>query len=195
MASTSSRSATARSTAGPTSRRSISKDPTSRRRSAPCRGRTKPGPSGEDAQNRWQRHPPRRALQRPRRRHPAGIRGSIDRVPRMCGGHLPRPLVPRPDLHPHPRLRKRFPGPRLSHQGKSGSMKGTGPTTKLHHQPLRARRTNAPPTRPRQTRLDRMCRRAGQRWNQVGWCPMPWLLVPVPQRNIPLVHGRFVCSV
>jgi sulfate-transporting ATPase len=57
------------------------------------------------AHDRRQRAPPRRALERPRRRDPAGAGGRAPRVRGLRPGHLARPLVPRPDLHPHPLLR------------------------------------------------------------------------------------------
>ena len=50
----------------------------------------------------------RRADQRPRRRHAAGARGRAARVRRLRRRHQPRPLVPRPHRHAHPRLRGRF---------------------------------------------------------------------------------------
>ena len=56
-----------------------------------------------------QRAPPRRAHQRPRRRDPARARGRPRRLRRLRRGDLPRPLLPRPHLHPHPRLRGRRP--------------------------------------------------------------------------------------
>ena len=64
-------------------------------RQAPARGRQRP--------------PARRADQRPRRRDPARARGRPRRFRRLRRGHLPRPLLPRPHLHPHPRLRGRRP--------------------------------------------------------------------------------------
>ena len=52
---------------------------------------------------------PRRADERPRRRHAAGARGRAARLRRLRGGDLARPLVPRPDRDPHPPLRRRLP--------------------------------------------------------------------------------------
>ena len=57
-----------------------------------------------------ERDPPRRAHQRPRRRHAPRPRGRPRGVRRLRGGDQPRPLVPRPHRHPHPRLRGRQPG-------------------------------------------------------------------------------------
>ena len=61
---------------------------------------------------RCRRQPPapRRAHQRPRRRHPARARGGAPRVRRLRRRHLPRPLVPGPDRHPRARLRGRLAG-------------------------------------------------------------------------------------
>ncbi len=53
----------------------------------------------------------RRADERPRRRHPPGSRGGAALVRRLRGGDLTRPLVPRSDHDPHPRLRGRLAGP------------------------------------------------------------------------------------
>ena len=57
-----------------------------------------------------QRPAARRADQRPRRRHAARAGGRARRLPGLRRGHQPRPLVPRPDRHPRPRLRGRQPG-------------------------------------------------------------------------------------
>ena len=59
----------------------------------PLRRRAKPRPPGQGAALRRQRTPSRRADQRPGRRYPAGLRGGAARLPRLCGGHQPRPLV------------------------------------------------------------------------------------------------------
>ena len=48
--------------------------------------------------------PPRRTDQRPRRGDPLLIGKCPHQVPRLCRGDLPRPLVPGPNLYPHPRL-------------------------------------------------------------------------------------------
>ncbi len=58
---------------------------------------------------RRQRHPARRADQRPRHRDAAEPGGGARGVRRLRGGDQPRPLVPRPAGHPHPRLRGRQP--------------------------------------------------------------------------------------
>ncbi len=58
-----------------------------------------------------QRPAPRRADQRPRRRHAARARGGPRVVSRLRRRHQPRPLVPGPDRDPHPGLRGRQPGP------------------------------------------------------------------------------------
>ncbi len=73
----------------------------------PVRRGDEPAASGADLEPRRQRPPARRADQRPRRGHAPGARRSVDRVRRMRGRHQPRPLVPRPDRHAHPRLRGR----------------------------------------------------------------------------------------
>jgi hypothetical protein len=54
-----------------------------------------------------QRAAARRADQRPRRRDPARAGRRAGGFRRLRRGHLPRPLLPRPHLHPHPRLRGR----------------------------------------------------------------------------------------
>ncbi len=61
------------------------------------------------------RQPPaaRRADQRPRRRDAGEPGGGARGVPRLLRGHLPRPLVPRPRGHAHPRLGGRRREPRL----------------------------------------------------------------------------------
>ena len=73
-------------------------------------GERKPRAPGQAAAHRRQRAAARRADQRPRRRHPARTRRRAPRVRRLCRGHQPRPLVPRPHRHPHARLRRREPG-------------------------------------------------------------------------------------
>src|SRR3546814_9731356 len=47
---------------------------------------------------------PYTTLFRSRRRDPVLARGRAARLPRLRRGHLARPLVPRPDRDPHPRL-------------------------------------------------------------------------------------------
>ena len=66
------------------------------------RRRAQPAQPGADAEDGRQPPDARRADQRPRRRDPAVPRGRAPGVPRLCRGHLPRPVVPRPDRHPHP---------------------------------------------------------------------------------------------
>jgi ABC-type multidrug transport system ATPase subunit len=60
----------------------------------------------QDAAPRRQRDPARRADQRPRPRHAACARGGDPGIPRLHGGRLPRPLLPRPHLHQDPRPRQ-----------------------------------------------------------------------------------------
>src|SRR5690606_23907613 len=52
----------------------------------------------------------RRAYQRPRRGDAARAGGGAAGLPRLRGGDLARPLVPRPHRHPHPRLRGQLAG-------------------------------------------------------------------------------------
>ena len=75
----------------------------------PVGRRAQPGASGEDAEDRAQRDPARRADQRPRRGHAARAGGCADRVRRLRGDHQPRPLVPRPAGDAHPGVRGRQP--------------------------------------------------------------------------------------
>ena len=75
----------------------------------PLRRRAQPRPPRQAAARRRQRPPARRADQRPRRRDPARARGRPRRLRRLRRGDLPRPLLPRPHLHPHARLRGRRP--------------------------------------------------------------------------------------
>ena len=77
----------------------------------PLGRRAQPRPPGQGAADRRQRPAARRADERPRRRHAARPGGRARRLPGLRRGHQPRPLVPRPDLHPRPRLRGRQPGP------------------------------------------------------------------------------------
>ena len=65
-----------------------------------------PRPPREAAPARLQSAAPRRADQRPRRRHLAGARRSAPRLRRLRRGHLARPLVPRPHRDAHPRVRR-----------------------------------------------------------------------------------------
>ena len=71
---------------------------------------------------RRQRAAARRADQRPRRRHAARPGGRAARLPRLRGGHQPRPLVPRPHRHPRARLRGRL--------ARSAGGRGTSATTR-----------------------------------------------------------------
>ena len=73
------------------------------------RRRAQPRPSRQDAQVRRQRAAARRADQRSRRRHAARAGRGAGGFRRLRRGHQPRPLVPRPHRHPHPRLRGRQP--------------------------------------------------------------------------------------
>ena len=102
-------SAAARSTAGPTWRRSTSRAPTSRRRSA-C------SPAASATACTWPRcsrtggnvllldEPTNDLDVDTLRALEDGARG----LRRLRGGHQPRPLVPRPHRHPHARLRGRL---------------------------------------------------------------------------------------
>ena len=74
------------------------------------RRRAQPRAPRQDAEGGLQRPPPRRADQRPRRRHAPLPRGRPRGLRRLRGGDQPRPVVPRPHRHPHPRLRGRQPG-------------------------------------------------------------------------------------
>ncbi|VTQ13387.1 putative ABC transporter ATP-binding protein [Pseudomonas aeruginosa] len=55
-------------------------------------------------------------VQRPRRGNPACAGGGAAGLPRLRHRDLPRPLVPRPDRHPHPLLRGRWQGDLLRRQ-------------------------------------------------------------------------------
>ena len=83
---------------------------TSRSASGPLGRRAQPRPPGEAAPLGRQRAAPRRADERPRRRHAARARGRATRLRRLRRRDLARPLVPRPRRDPHPRLRGRLPG-------------------------------------------------------------------------------------
>ena len=72
--------------------------------------RAQPSPPRQDAQGGRQRPAARRADQRPRRRNPARARGRAGEFRRLRGGDQPRPLLPRPPRHPHPRVRGRRAG-------------------------------------------------------------------------------------
>jgi ATPase subunit of ABC transporter with duplicated ATPase domains len=73
--------------------------------------RAQPRPPRQAAQERRQPAAARRADQRPRRRHPARhLEDALLDFRRLRGRHQPRPLVPRPHRHPHPRLRGRLEG-------------------------------------------------------------------------------------
>ena len=66
------------------------------------RRRAQPPEPRAHAQGGRQRPAARRADQRPRHRDARLARERAARVPRLRRGHQPRPLVPRPDRHPHP---------------------------------------------------------------------------------------------
>ena len=63
----------------------------------------------QDAEVGRQRHPARRADQRPRHRDAGRAGGRTRELRRLRGDHQPRPHVPRPARHPYPRLRGRQP--------------------------------------------------------------------------------------
>ena len=69
------------------------------------RRRTQPPQSRPDPQAGRQPPAPGRAHQRLGRRDPLLSGERVDPVPRLRRGHHPRPLVPRPSRHAHPRLR------------------------------------------------------------------------------------------
>ena len=106
-------------------------------RRRPLGRRAQPRPPGQGAADGRQRAAARRADQRPRRRHAAGAGGRARGLPRLRRGHQPRPLVPRPDLHPRARLRGRQPGPLV--RGQLHRVRGLPP------QGARRRRRPAPP--------------------------------------------------
>ena len=89
-----------------------------------------PGPPGQAPADRRQRPPARRADQRPRRGHAAGARGRARVVPGLRRRHQPRSLVPRPDRHPHPRVRGRQPGALL--RGQRQRLRGVPPQGARH---------------------------------------------------------------
>ena len=74
------------------------------------RRRTQPPAPGQAAQERRQPAAAGRADQRPRRRHAARARRGAGQLRRLRGRDQPRPLVPRPHRHAHPRVRRRQPG-------------------------------------------------------------------------------------
>ena len=92
--------------------------------------RAQPRPPREAAPVRRQRPAARRADQRPRRRHAARARGRPRVVPGLRRRHQPRPLVPRPDRDPHPRVRGRQPGPLLP--GQRQRLRGVPPQGARH---------------------------------------------------------------
>ena len=96
------RSEAAWSTA-PTCPNSTSAVPISRKMRHPLRGERDPL-HGHDAQDRGQCVAAGRAHERHRCRHLAGPRGGHHELRRMRRGHFPKPVVPRPHLHAHPRL-------------------------------------------------------------------------------------------
>ncbi len=72
--------------------------------------RAQPAQHGHDGAGVRQRDPPRRADERSRREHDARPRGGSRRLRRGLARGEPRPLVPGPGLHAHPRLRGRLGG-------------------------------------------------------------------------------------
>ena len=92
--------------------------------------RAQPGPPRQAAPVGRQRAAARRADERPRRRHAAGARGGPGVVPGLRRRHQPRPLVPRPDRDPHPRLRGRQPGPLV--RGQRHRLRGVPPQGARH---------------------------------------------------------------
>ena len=72
------------------------------------RRRARPVASGQDAGQGRQRADARRAVERPRCGNAARARRSAARIRRQRDGDQPRPLVPRPHLHPHPGGRRRL---------------------------------------------------------------------------------------
>ena len=75
----------------------------------PVRRRAQPAQPRADAEDRRQPAAARRADQRPRRRDAVVAGERAAGVPRVRGGRLPRPVVPRPGRDAHPRLRGRLP--------------------------------------------------------------------------------------
>ena len=99
------------------------------------RRRARPAPPRQDPDDRRQRAPARRAVQRPRRGDAAGAGGRAAGVRRQRAGDQPRPLVPRPDLHPHPvgrgglaveLLPRQLPGVRGRQAAPAGRGRGAG---------------------------------------------------------------------
>ena len=88
----------------------------------PLRRRAQPRPPGLPAQGGRQRPPAGRADQRPGRQHDAGPGRGPGSIRRLCRGSQPRPVVPGPHRHPHPRLRGR--------QHASGGSRATTPITR-----------------------------------------------------------------
>ena len=80
---------------------------------------------------------PRRADQRPRRRHAPPPRGRAPQLPRLRRRHQPRPLVPQPHRHPHPRVRERLEG----HVVRGATTRTTRPTRSAASARTRSRRT------------------------------------------------------
>ena len=74
------------------------------------RRRAEPRASRQAPAQRRQPAPARRADERPRREHVAGAGGRPDEFRRLRGRRQPRPLVPGPHRHAHPRVRGRQQG-------------------------------------------------------------------------------------
>ena len=67
-------------------------------------GETQPRAHGASLERRRQRPPARRTDQRSGRGNPPRAGRRLGGFRRLRRGHLPRPLLPRPHLYPHPRL-------------------------------------------------------------------------------------------
>ncbi len=85
-------------------------------RRQPVGRRARPAAPGQDADRGRQRAAAGRTLERPRRGNAARAGRRAAGVRRLGDGDLARSLVPRPDRHPHPRLRGRFAGGVLRRQ-------------------------------------------------------------------------------
>ena len=102
------------------------------------RRRAQPAQPGAHAQGGRQPDPARRADQRPRRRDAVVAGERAGELPRLRGGDLPRPLVPRPHLHAHPRVggRRRQRGQMVLVRGQLRRLRGEqGGTTRRRRGP------------------------------------------------------------